>query len=504
MVRLDGATLSLEEAVRVARAGERVEIHPAAIERMRASRAVVERLAAGEAPVYAVNTGVGLLADTRIPPAELCALQRNVVRSHACGVGPALAREAVRAMMLIRANVLAMGLSGIRPLIAERLCDLLNRGVTPVVPSRGSVGASGDLAPLAHVALVLIGEGEAEYNGRRMSGGNALAAAGIQPVTLQAKEGISLVNGTQAMLGVGALALVDAEKLCDIADVACALSVDALRGTPKAFDARIHAARPHPGQVESARRLEQLLEGSPIRESHRGCRHVQDAYSLRCAPQVHGAVRDAAREVRRVISIELNSATDNPLVFGDEIVSGGNFHGQVLAMAMDYLAIALTALAGIGERRIDRLVNPALNEGLPAFLASHAGLESGYMMVQVSAAALVAECRVLASPASPGSITTSGNKEDFVSMGMTAALKLEHMVTLARQVLAMEMLTAARALDFLEPLQSSPALERVRAGLRAVAPAEAGDASPAAAIAATERWLAGINQKPRHEGGALV
>jgi histidine ammonia-lyase len=308
---------------------------------------------------------------------------------------------------------------------------------------------------------------------------------------LEAKEGISLVNGTQAMLGVGTLAQIDTESLCDIADVACALSVDALRGTPKAFDPRIHAARPHPGQMESARRLAELLEGSPIRESHRGCRHVQDAYSLRCAPQVHGAVRDAAREAHRVFSIELNSATDNPLVFDDEIVSGGNFHGQAIAMVMDYLAIALTALAGISERRIDRMVNPALNEGLPAFLASRAGLESGFMMVQVTAAALVGECRVLATPASPGSITTSGNKEDFVSMGMTSALKLAEIVTLTRQVLAMEMLTAARALDFLEPLQSSPALERIRAGLRAVAPAVAGDSSPAAAIAATERWLAG-------------
>jgi histidine ammonia-lyase len=489
MVTLTGESLTLEQVAAVARGGEEVEIDAQAARRMRASREQVERMAEGEAPVYAVNTGVGYLAETRISAGDLEMLQENVVRSHACGVGEPLPREAVRAMMLIRANVLAKGLSGIRPLVARRLCALLNRGVTPVVPSRGSVGASGDLAPLAHMALVLLGEGEAEYRGERFDGAKALAAAGLEPLRLREKEGISLVNGTQAMLALGALALLDIEDLCEMADVACALSTDALRGTPRAFDRRIHQARPHPGQMASARLLERLLEGSEIRESHRACRHVQDAYSLRCAPQVHGAVRDAAAEARRVFSIELNSATDNPLVFDGEILSGGNFHGQPLALALDSLAIALCSLAGISERRIDRMVNPMLNEGLPAFLASHAGLESGLMMWQVSAAALVAELRVLAAPASTGSITTSGNKEDFVSMGMTAALKLREAVKLARTVLALEMMAASQAIEFLRPLKTSPALESFLLMLRERAPVRKGDAPASAEIGAVSCWL---------------
>ncbi len=505
MVELNGESLTLEQVLAVARQGEEAELEAHAARRMRQSREHVERLAAGEAPVYAVNTGVGYLSDERIGAEDLARLQENVVRSHACGVGDPLPREAVRAMMLIRANVLAKGLSGIRPLVARRLCALLNRGVTPVVLSRGSVGASGDLAPLAHMALVLIGEGEAEFGGRRMSGAEALAAAGIEPLRLQAKEGISLVNGTQAMLGVGALALLDLEDLCEMADVACALSTDALRGTPRAFDPRIHDARPHPGQRASARLLASLLEGSEIRESHRTCRHVQDAYSLRCAPQVHGAARDSAAEARRVFSIELNSATDNPLVFDGEILSGGNFHGQPLALAMDALAVALCALAGISERRIDRMVNPMLNEGLPAFLATHPGLESGLMMWQVTAAALTAELRVLAAPASAGSITTSGNKEDFVSMGMTSALKLRQAVELARMVLAIEMMAASRAIEFLRPLKTSPALEEFLLLLRQRAPVQAGDAPASGAMESVAAWLAGWRtmEKPwRGRGGA--
>lgn len=504
MVELNGESLTLEQVLAVARRGEEVELEAQAARRMRRSREEVERMAAGEAPVYAVNTGVGYLSDERIGAEDLARLQENVVRSHACGVGEPLPREAVRAMMVIRANVLAKGLSGIRPLVARRLCALLNRGVTPVVPSRGSVGASGDLAPLAHMALVLMGEGEAEYGGRRMSGGEALAAAGIEPLRLQAKEGISLVNGTQAMLGVGAPALLDIEDLCEMADVACALTTDALRGTPRAFDARIHEARPHPGQKASARLLERLLEGSEIRESHRTCRHVQDAYSLRCAPQVHGAVRDAAAEARRVFSIELNSATDNPLVFDGEIVSGGNFHGQPLALATDALAVALCALAGISERRIDRMVNPMLNEGLPAFLAAHAGLESGLMMWQVTAAALVAEMRVLAAPASTGSIATSGNKEDFVSMGMTSALKLREAVGMARRVTAMEMLAASRAIGFLRPLRTSPALEAFLEQLGERAGMGAGDQPGTGAIERVVEWLAGWRwmEKP-WDGGRI-
>ncbi len=491
MVTLNGAALRLEDVAAVARGNEEVELDPHASKRMRVSRDVVERLAAGEQPVYAVNTGVGYLADQRIPAEDLERLQLNVVRSHACGVGEPLPREAVRAMLLIRANVLALGLSGIRPVVARRLCALLNHGVTPVVPSRGSVGASGDLAPLAHMALVLVGEGEAEYQGRRLPGAAALAEAGIEPVRLHAKEGISLVNGTQAMLALGGLALLDIEDLCQVSDVACALSVDAQRGTPRAFDPRIHQARPHPGQQASARLLRRLLEGSEIRESHRTCRHVQDAYSLRCAPQVHGAVRDAAAEARRVFSIELNSATDNPLVCGEEILSGGNFHGQHLALALDSLAIALVSLAGISERRIDRLVNPMLNEGLPAFLATHPGLESGFMMLQVTAASLVAECRVLAAPASTGSITTSGNKEDYVSMGMTSALKLRQAVELVRTVLAIELMTASQALEFLKPLKTSPALEAVRQLLAGASPVRQDDQPFSASIEAVAQLLAG-------------
>jgi histidine ammonia-lyase len=473
---LDGNSLGIGEVCRVAReACSDVALAPGAVEAMLGSRALIERLAAGEAPIYAVNTGVGLLANVRIPREELEQLQRNVIRSHAAGVGEPLGREVVRAMMLIRANVLAKGFSGIRPVVAERICDLLGRGVTPVVPSQGSVGASGDLAPLAHMALVLMGEGEAEFAGGRLAGGAALAGAGVTPIELQPKEGISLINGTQAMLAIGCLELEAAETLAESADVICALSLDALRGTPRAFDERIQQARPHPGQMASAARLRELIEGSEIRQSHLICRRVQDAYSLRCAPQVHGAVLDALAEARRVFAIEVNGATDNPLVFGEEILSGGNFHGEPVAFQLDFLAVALTALAGISERRIDRLVNPALNEELPAFLAGNAGLESGLMMCQVTAASLVAENRVLAHPASTGSITTSGNKEDFVSMGMTAAVKLQRVVRNTRAVLAIEGLAAARALDLLAPLKTSAALEEKRARIRGVSPPITGD-----------------------------
>jgi histidine ammonia-lyase len=487
---LDGERLTIAEVREVAERRGSVTLAPAAVARMQASREPVERLAAGDEPIYGVNTGVGLLADIRIPREDLDRLQLNVVRSHAAGVGPPLAAAVVRAMMLIRANVLAKGFSGIRPLVAQRLCDLLNRGVTPSIPEQGSVGASGDLAPLAHMALVLIGEGEAEFEGTVLPGREALARAGIAPIELHPKEGISLINGTQAMLAIGCLELEASQTLVETGDVVCGLTLDALRGTPRAFDQRIHAARPHPGQSESAARLRRLLEGSEIRQSHISCRRVQDAYSLRCVPQVHGAVRDALAEARRVFSIELNSATDNPLVFGDEILSGGNFHGEPLAFQLDFLAVALGALAAISERRIDRLVNPALNEDLPPFLAGHAGLESGLMMAQVTAAALVAENRVLAYPASTGSITTSGNKEDFVSMGMTAAVKLQRIVRNTRAVLAIEALTAARALDLLAPLRSSPLLEGARSRIRAVSPPLAGDRALHHDIAALEKVIA--------------
>jgi len=490
MISLDGSSLTLADFRRVAISGEPVQIAPAALPAMLRSRAVVEKLASGDAPVYAVNTGVGLLADVRVPPEQLEQLQRNVVRSHACGVGPPLARDEVRGMMLIRANVLAKGFSGIRPTVAERLCDLLNCGITPVVPSRGSVGASGDLAPLAHIALVLIGEGEAELEGVRLPGSEALRGAAIEPIVLASKEGISLVNGTQAMLSVGGLQLLESETLSASADLICAMTIDGLRGTPRAFDPRIHETRPFPGQFQSAANLSRYLDGSEIRQSHITCRRVQDAYSLRCAPQVHGAVRDALATARRVFEIELNSVTDNPLVIGDEIFSGGNFHGEPLALQLDAIAVALTVLAGISERRIDRLVNPSLNEELPPFLTNHAGLESGFMMLQVTAAALVAENRVLAYPASTGSITTSGNKEDFVSMGMTSALKLKQIVQNTCHILAIELLTAARALDCLRPLRSSPVIEQVRDALAGISPRWTADRPLTADLENVSAWIA--------------
>ena len=478
MVTLTGTSLTLEQAERVARFDERVELASDAVARMRASREVVERLAAGDAPVYAVNTGVGLLADTRVPPADLEQLQRNIVRSHAVGVGEPLPRDVVRAIMLIRANALAAGFSGIRPIVAQRLCDLLNAQVTPVVPSRGSVGASGDLAPLAHLALALIGEGECfDDKGGRISSAEALKRAQIKPLVLEAKEAVSLINGTQAMLAVGTLALLAAEMLVDSADVIGAMSCDALKGTHVAFDERIQTARPHPGQMKTAANLRRLLEQSEIRLSHRDCGRVQDAYSLRCMPQVHGAVRDTLAHCHRVFETEMNSAVDNPLVFvknpkaldgeGD-VLSGGNFHGQPVAFALDFLAIALSSLAGISERRLERLVNPALNEGLPPFLAPGAGLNSGFMMPQVTAAALVGENKVLAHPASVDSITTSGNKEDYVSMGMTAANKLKKIVENTRLTLAIEAMAAAQAIDFLAPLKPSKPLQQAHAAIRSV------------------------------------
>ncbi|MCL4401504.1 MAG: histidine ammonia-lyase [Acidobacteria bacterium] len=474
-VVIDGAHLTIDEVRQVALGDAGVALSSEALERMAASRAVVERMAAGKEPVYGVNTGVGRLADVRIDAADLAVLQRNIVRSHAAGVGPPLACGEVRAMMLIRANVLAIGLSGIRPLVAEQICQMLNRNVTPVVPSQGSVGASGDLAPLAHIALVLIGEGVAGFQGETLAGAEALRRAGLKPIELNAKEGISLINGTQAMLACGCLRLAEARVLAEAADVVCAMTTDALRGTPRAFDPRLHMARPHPGQLASAARLRELMEGSEIRASHLGCGRVQDAYSLRCAPQVHGAVREAIERAGHVFEIELNSATDNPLVLGDEVLSGGNFHGEPVALQLDFLAIVLTVLSAISERRVDRLVNPALNEGLPAFLAAQPGLESGLMMAQVTAAALVGENRILAHPATPGTITTSGNKEDFVSMGMAAAAKIERVIANTRYVLAIEALAACRGIELSRPLRTSPVLERIRERVRSAAPERPAD-----------------------------
>lgn len=469
MILLDGVSLTIDEMVEVARGQAEVKLASDALLHMRQSRERVEGAMRGTKPVYALNTGVGLLANIRLEDNEIDRMQVNLIRSHCCGVGEPLPREVVRGMMVIRANVLAKGLSGIRAVVAERICDLLNHGITPVVPSRGSVGASGDLAPLAHMALVLIGEGRAEFHGEVLDAAECMKRAGITPLQLHGKEGISLLNGTQAMLSIGCLRLKELEGLFYSAQTTAALSIEALRGTPAAFDERLHAARPHAGQVLSAQHLLGLLEGSEIPRTHGEGSRIQDAYCLRCIPQVHGAAWDTLQFARGVFEVELNSATDNPLVFEDAIVSGGNFHGAPLALALDYLAIAVCQLAGISERRTERLMNPTLNEGLPAFLASQPGMESGMMMAQVTAAALVAEMRVLASPASVGSIPTSGNQEDFVSMGMTSALKLEQAVGLTRMVIAIELLAAARALD-LRGDRSTAVLEEARKRFRARVP----------------------------------
>jgi len=470
MMELDGQSLSVDDVIAVAEGSEFVRIASSALAHMEASRAMVDDAMNGLKPVYALNTGVGLLASIRLDKDEIRAMQVNLIRSHCCGIGTPLPAPIVRGMMLIRANVLAKGLSGIRTIVAERICDLLNHHITPLVPSRGSVGASGDLAPLAHMALTLIGEGKAEYQGEILPSAVCLERAGLHPLELLGKEGISLLNGTQAMLSIGCLRLKELEDLFYAAQTSAALSLEALRGTSAAFDARLHAARPHPGQMLSADHLSHLLQASPIPRTHGVSSRIQDAYCLRCVPQVHGAVWDTLANARRIFEIEVNSATDNPLVFDDAIISGGNFHGAPLALALDYLAIALCQLAGISERRTERLLNPGLNEGLPAFLASTPGLESGLMMAQVTAASLVAELRVLASPASTGSIPTSGNQEDFVSMGMTSALKLDQAVPLARMVIAIELLTATRALD-LRGDTSTPLLERARTRFRERIPA---------------------------------
>jgi histidine ammonia-lyase len=493
-LRLGDDVLTLEAIADVARRDRPVTISARAMAAMNRAREVVDAVVAGgdAAPaVYGVNTGFGALAEVRISSVEVTHLQQNLVRSHAAGVGSPLPREAVRAMMLLRAAVLATGRSGARAICCERLCQLLAAGVHPVIPARGSVGASGDLAPLAHLALGMIGEGEAEYRGQTMPAREALARVGIEPLVLEAKEGLTLLNGTQHMTAVGGLAVHDADLTCATADVAGALSLEALKGTARAFDERVVAARPHPGQIEVARVLRQLLEGSQIAESHRDCGKVQDPYSLRCMPQVHGASRDVLAYVRTVLEREAASSTDNPLVFIDgpegddqtsgdqtsgdqtsgEMISGGNFHGQPVAMALDFAAIAVAELANISERRIEQLVNPHLSSGLPPFLAPDSGLNSGFMIAQVSAAALVSENKVLAHPASVDSIPSSAGREDHVSMGATAALKLERIHDHVRTVLAIELLCAAQGLDLRRPLQSTPPLERVHAAIRAKVPA---------------------------------
>jgi histidine ammonia-lyase len=476
-LHINGNDLTLEAVREVAVERRAVLLDPDAREGVDRARAVVDALVAENRISYAITTGVGKLSDVRIPHEQIRELQVNLVRSHAAGLGEPLSPAETRAMMLLRANSLAKGHSGIRAAVIDTICEMLNRGVTPMVPSQGSVGASGDLAPLAHLALALIGEGECmDDRGARIPAADAMRQAQVKPPTLEAKEAVSLINGTQAMLAVGVLALLAAEALADSADVIGALSLDALRGTDVAFDDRIHQARPHNGQLRSAANLRKMLEGSQLRESHRDCSRVQDAYSLRCIPQVHGAVRDTLAYCREVMEIEANSAVDNPLVFVKDqresghadVISGGNFHGQPVAFALDFLSIALATLAGISERRLERLVNPSLNEGLPPFLAAGAGLNSGFMMAQVAAASLVSENKVLAHPASVDSITTSGNKEDYVSMGMTAALKLKRIVENTRNAMAIEAMAAAQALDFLAPLKTSRRGEAAHAAIRSV------------------------------------
>lgn len=477
-LHISGNDLTLEAVREVAAERRATLLAPDAREAVNRARAVVDEIVAGNKVAYAITTGVGKLSDVRIAGEQIRELQVNLVRSHAVGVGTPLSIPETRAMMLLRANSLAKGHSGVRALVIDTLCEMLNRGVTPMVPSQGSVGASGDLAPLAHLALSLIGEGEClDDKGNRIPSAEALKRAQIKPLILEAKEAISLINGTQAMLAVGTLMLLAAETLIDSADVLGGLCCDALKGTDTAFDERIHKARPHSGQIKTAANLRHMLEGSQIRESHRDCGRVQDAYSLRCIPQVHGAVRDTLEHCRNVFETEANSAVDNPLVFitnskstDGDVISGGNFHGEPLAFALDFLAIALSALAGISERRIERLVNPALSEGLPPFLAPGAGLNSGFMLPQVTAAALASENKVLAHPASVDSITTSGNKEDYVSMGMTAAIKLKRIVENTRNVLAIEAMAVAQAIDFLTPLKSSKLGQTAHAAIRSVCP----------------------------------
>jgi len=469
MIELNGQPLTLDQMEAVAQGRESVSLGLPAKQRMEASRMVVDGIVEKDEVVYGINTGFGKLSDVRVPHCDIERLQLNLVRSHSSGIGKPLSVPESRAIMVLRANVLAMGFSGCRPLIVEFLIEMLNLGVVPVIPERGSVGASGDLAPLAHLALAMIGEGEVWEGETHLPAAAALAAHGLPPIKLGAKEGLALLNGTQAMAATGGLAIRCALRLAHVADVAGAMTLEALRGTPVAFDERIHLARPHRGQAESARNLRDLMIDSEIRRSHLlNDPRVQDAYSLRCMPQVHGAVRDALRHVQEIVEVETASATDNPLVFTDtnEVLSGGNFHGAPLALGFDYAAIAMTDLTSISERRIDRLVNPDLNEGLPPFLTTHAGMESGFMIPHVAAVSLLNESKVLSHPASVDNVPTSGGKEDHVSMGMTSALKLRRVVENTATVFAIELLAAAQGLDFREPLKPGKgvmkAYEKVR------------------------------------------
>jgi histidine ammonia-lyase len=483
MILLDGSSLTLSDLMAIAHQNARVGLTADARARVRAARALVDAKATADEPAYGINTGFGSLSDVRIPRDQLSALQLNLIRSHAAGVGEPLPVPAVRATMALRANVLAKGFSGAREATVDALVDALNAGVHPRIPSRGSVGASGDLAPLAHLALVLVGEG-------KVLDGRTLKQAGLEPLQLDAKEGLALINGTQPSTAVLALAWHEAMRLADAADVAAAMSLDALRGSAKPFDPRIHDARPYDGQRTSARRIAALLSDSAINASHATCGRVQDAYCLRCAAQVHGAARDALAYVEKTMTIEANAGTDNPMVFAEqsEIVSGGNFHGAPVAIAADLLAIAVTHFATISERRTDRLLDSKVS-GLPPFLTEHSGLHSGLMMAQVTAAALASELKSLAHPASVDTIPTSAGKEDHVSMSMGAALKAARAAEMAQQVVAIELLCASQGIDLLRPLTSSPVLERVHATIRAGVPRLTDDRPPAPDIARLASYI---------------
>ncbi len=469
MIELDGCSLDLDALAALAHGGRQCVLSAAARVRVAAGREAVRRALAREQPVYGVNTGFGDLARVRIDRDRLALLQERLILSHCAGVGEPLPAAVVRAMLALRANALARGHSGVRPELIDALLALLNADVLPLVPSRGSVGASGDLAPLAHLALPLLGRGRVRIGARTVDAREGLRHAGLEPLVLAPKEGLALINGTQAMCAMVGLAALEVRRLVRIADLVAALSADALRGTDTAFDARLHALRPHPGQQCSAANMRRLLAGSGIRDSHRqGDVRVQDPYSLRCVPQVHGAVRDVLADAERRLAVELNAVTDNPLVFADDddILSGGNFHGEPLAFAADFLAIAVSELGAISERRIEKLTNTAFS-GLAPFLVADAGLNSGFMIAQVTAAALAAENKVYAHPASVDSIPTSADKEDHVSMGMGAALKLGPVIANVERILAIELVAAAQGIDLLRPLRTSAPLERLHAGLRA-------------------------------------
>ena len=479
MILLDGDSLTLDDLVAVAYGDEQVWLSDISRDRVRAARVVVDQAADHDTPAYGINTGFGNFANVRIAHDSLAELQLNLLRSHAAGVGEPLPVPVVRATMALRANVLAKGFSGIRLETLELLLALLNHRVHPIVPSRGSVGASGDLAPLAHLGLVLIGEGDAWHDGGREPGAAALARAGLKPASLAPKEGLALINGTQPSTALLGLTLAGALRLARAADIAAALSIDGLQGSTKPFDRRIHDARGLAGQRTAAENLRNLLADSPINDAHANCGRVQDAYSMRCAAQVHGTARDAFGFAHRIFDAEANAATDNPMVFADtgEIVSGGNFHGAPVSVAADVLCLGLAQLATISERRSDRLVNPS-SSGLPAFLTRHGGLQSGLMMAQVTAAALTSELKTNAHPASVDTIPTSGNTEDHVSMSMASAIKASRALELARQVVAVEVLCACQAIDLLAPLTSSAPLMRVHETIRLRVPTLERDRPP--------------------------